>query len=298
MTTRRMNRPAYTLLEVLLAMAIGVLLLAAVYVALDVQFHAAQAGRDLVEQSTLARALLNRLSNDISQSLGTIDPSRYRPSGQQSGSTGQTTPAPSSGGSGATGSGGTGSPASDGSSDAAAATSQVIDPTGAVTFNLFVQGDATTLTLYISRLPRELNALLGAESMPVLSDLRRVTWWLAGNPDAPLGLARQEVKVATSDDALGPPVPEGADEAFLIAEEVKYLRFSYFDGTAWQESWNGAQMGSDGRTPIGPPLAIAIEIGIIPPGSRDRPSDETALQKYRHVVAIPTANGVTQQSSP
>ena len=55
-------RPAYTLLEVLLATAIGVLLLAALYIALDVQFTSAQAGRDTIERTTLARSLLARMA--------------------------------------------------------------------------------------------------------------------------------------------------------------------------------------------------------------------------------------------
>jgi len=48
---------------------------------------------------------------------------------------------------------------------------------------------------------------------------------------------------------------------------VKTLTFSYFDGTDWQDSWDGTQLGSDGMTPVGAPLAIAITIGIAPPGS-------------------------------
>src|SRR5438132_12359010 len=64
------NRQGFTLLEVLLAAAIGVLLMAALYVAMQVQLDHAQAGRDAVEQSLLVRALLRRMSNDIAPSLG------------------------------------------------------------------------------------------------------------------------------------------------------------------------------------------------------------------------------------
>jgi hypothetical protein len=92
-------------------------------------------------------------------------------------------------------------------------------------------------------------------------------------------------------------VPEGIDElAFVKAEEVKYLRFSYFDGTAWQDFWDGSQVGSDGYTPIGPPVAIGIELGVIRPGvALDEPLDAANLLLYRHVVSIPTANGTTPQ---
>src|SRR5713101_3918220 len=66
----RTVRKGFTLLEVLLAAAIGVLLMAALYVAMQVQLDHAQAGRDAVEQSLLVRALLRRMSNDIAPSLG------------------------------------------------------------------------------------------------------------------------------------------------------------------------------------------------------------------------------------
>src|SRR5262249_45380988 len=100
------------------------------------------------------------------------------------------------------------------------------DPNGAMVFNLFVQGTDTALTLYVSRLPRELTVQRGqqndTENQPLFSDLRRITWWLAGGTDAPLGLARQEIKIATSDDALGARPPDISDEAaHVYVEEVK-----------------------------------------------------------------------------
>src|SRR5260221_8034480 len=68
------GRPGYTLLEVILAMAIAIMMLAALYVALDVQLRDMQEGRDRVEKSTVARALFNRISSDLSPSLGPIAP--------------------------------------------------------------------------------------------------------------------------------------------------------------------------------------------------------------------------------
>jgi len=50
-------------------------------------------------------------------------------------------------------------------------------------------------------------------------------------------------------------------------------------------------MGPDGLTPIGSPRAIAIQIEIASPG----PGGREQIRSYRHVVAIPTANGSTQQ---
>jgi hypothetical protein len=101
--------------------------------------------------------------------------------------------------------------------------------------------------------------------------------------------------MVTSDDATALP-PDIPDEASLvIAEEVKSLTFSYWDGTNWQDTWDGTQTGSDGQTPIGPPLAIAIVIGLAPPGSSV--DSQPPLKYYRQVVPLPTANGATQQSN-
>jgi len=49
-------RPAFTLLEMVLSTAIAVLLLAALYVALDLQLRRASDARAKVEHSTLARS--------------------------------------------------------------------------------------------------------------------------------------------------------------------------------------------------------------------------------------------------
>lgn len=315
------RRSGYTLLEVLLATAIGVLLLAAVYVAVDVQFSSAQSGRDMIEQSTLARSLLTRMGEDINLSLGTVDPSRYRSSRRQSGgSSGQTGSTASSGTTSSTGgtsntntgaantntntsTNTTSTTNSAQSSDSENTTQSSTAQNGVVTFNLFVQGTDTSLTLYVSRYPREftvnpadpesLNAQL------ILSDLRRITYWLAGGVDSPLGLAKQELKIATAEDAdaTAPRPPEGVEDeaSFVIAEEVRSLKFSYFDGTDWLAEWYGDVIVNN--FPKGPPLAIAIEMEVAPPGSVNKPNSEVLLRKFRHVVAIPVANGISQQAT-
>jgi hypothetical protein len=110
---------------------------------------------------------------------------------------------------------------------------------------------------------------------------------LEGGGDAPLGLARQEIRQATSDDVTATP-PD--DPALVIASEVVGLTFSYFDGSTWQDTWDGTTLGPDSQTPIGPPVAVAINLTI---ASADKQSTKT----YRRVVLIPTANG-TVQSAP
>jgi prepilin-type N-terminal cleavage/methylation domain-containing protein len=275
------SRRGYTLLEVILTMIIAVLLLGALYGALQLQLRHAQAGRDTVEHSTLARVLFNRIDIDVGGGINLADPSRFRlqannqsagGSASGSGSTNSnTTNNSTTGGSGGSGSG------------SSAATNSIILPMG-------VQGDSERLTLYLSKVPREIYGRKPTDAGQVTSDLRRVTYWLAAGK----GLAHQEVLVITSQDADPSNLPMGSDEEKAVfAPEVRNVHFSYFDGTNWQDSWDATTLGSDGVTPIGPPRAIAIDIDIARTWTLRR--DEEKLVHYRHVVAIPSANGATQQ---
>ena len=117
----------------------------------------------------------------------------------------------------------------------------------------------------------------------------------------PTGLCRQEFKPVTSDDATNVLPPDIPDEGtYVFAEEVKTLQFQYFDGTTWQDTWDGTTAGGDGTTPQGPPLAIAITIDVALPGSTSNANGQESQPKvksYRHVVPILTANGATQAST-
>ena len=299
---RDSRRRGYTLLEILVASAIAVLLMAALYVTVELQLRHAQAGREVIEQSTLVRALMSRVSGDINSCIGPAMPASSSSSGQAAG----TTAGAATGGTGATGStsssgGASGSSASGsssgGSTSSTSSSSSSVVVNNSVQVNL-IQGDAGQLTLTVSQWPRELNLSpdAAADVQPIVSDLRRITYWLAGGEGNALGLARQEMKLVTSDDAstlIPPNIPDEA--AHVIAEEVKSLTFSYFDGSQWQDTWDSTQPGADGATPKGPPLAIAIVIGIPAPGAQR--TNNGNLKQYRHVVAIPSANGATQPNT-
>jgi prepilin-type N-terminal cleavage/methylation domain-containing protein len=291
----------FTLLEVLLAMAIGVLLLGAVYVAVDVQVKHAKAGRELVEQSAVARNLLARMTNDVVTAVQLSDPGRYRRASGQSGQgggagggggagsgTGGTTGGGAGGGMGGGGGGGSGGGGGGGSGG------NVSDNTVTVPFGIL--GDSSTINLYSSHVPLEAfqNAPNG-DAPPTVGDVRRISYWLlGGGSDNGGGLARQEVKLSTSQDStdvLPPNVPN--DASYLLAEEVIDLQFEYFDGNAWQDSWDSTQLGADGVTPIGPPRAVAITITLTRIGA----GPDAPTKSYRHVVAIPSANGATQQQT-
>lgn len=287
-----MKRGAFTLLEVLLALAIAVLLLSAMYVAVNTHVRLAEAAREVTEHATLARMVFARMSGDILASLGPVAPDRS----QSAAGTGTTA---------ATATTGTTAPTTSGTTTAGSTTPTTGATTttslnGSVQFNLGVQGTADRLTLYVSRIPRDSRFLpeaMQTELEPVSSDLRRVTYWLAGGTDAPSGLARQVIRLVTSEDQMAAMPPDLADEGtYVIAEEVRSLSFSYFDGTSWLDTWDGTQPGSDGTTPMGPPLAIAILIELAR-GRVEGTNGENGTKRYRQVIPIPTANGATQQTT-
>ena len=77
---KQARRPGYTLLEVLLAASISLLLLGALYAALNIQLRNSSAGRDAVETASVARAVFDKFTNDIITHLGPIDPLRLKKS--------------------------------------------------------------------------------------------------------------------------------------------------------------------------------------------------------------------------
>ena len=83
------RRGGFTLLEVLVASALAVILMAALYVALDVQLKLAEAGRESIEEATLTRAILHRMEVDLSAGIGPVAPpidNSAKNSAKQSGS--------------------------------------------------------------------------------------------------------------------------------------------------------------------------------------------------------------------
>src|SRR5262245_36514783 len=165
---RNRRRPGYTLLEILLALAIAVLLLAAVYTFVGYQLKQAQAGRDLVEQTTLARALLDRMGSDVLSTIALGTPSRFRDQ-QEAAAGGSAASTTTAGGGAAAGTttggmtsnatgGATGAAASDPAAAAmttdmaaAAAAAAVVLPQGVI-------GSDSELHLFVSKFPGEVYA--------------------------------------------------------------------------------------------------------------------------------------------
>ncbi len=178
-------------------------------------------------------------------------------------------------------------------------------------------GNQYELSVDCSRLPRVdqysgmTDATTGAVSIP--SDVKTVSYFLrtedsaaAGTPAADgsssNGLVRREMdraaaSWASQDGSLDPSQHPGG----VLAPEVTYLEFRYFDGTTWYTEWDSEQMG-------GLPTAIEITISIDPAFGQNeadmdvRTANELAAgaanlneQLYRLVVHLPIAQPLTTE---
>ena len=293
-------REAFTLLEVVLAISIGMVLLYGLYRVMELQVAQSQVGRELVEQGTVARGIFTRMSGDILSSIRPVDPREAIESTTSSSETGTDSSSTTGGTTSSTGgtTGTTGTPTTGTTTtDTTGGTTSTTTPsttTGTSTttaltepFNIGVAGGPDYLILTIGRVPRELSIYQAdPEKAQVVSDLRRVMYWLgSGNK----GLARyHSTRVTAADLATGPEaVPEG--EIQYLAPEVAALTFEYFDGGGWVESWDSS-FAEDGTTPQGPPAAIRITVSLRR-GEADA-DGQAATDQFTHVVLLPTANNL------
>jgi hypothetical protein len=173
-------------------------------------------------------------------------------------------------------------------------------PTGVI-------GDSTTLNLFMSRNPKETwkiprstgqdgNTDIGirqSDGTELVSDTRMVAYWFVDNGNGQGGLARKEFKIPLTDDALNLNLPEGNEQnRFIIVPEALAVQFQYWDGTQYWESWDSTQVGADGVTPMGPPMAIQIQLTLdLTTNGTGNLNDPNTSKTFTHVIAINTASG-------
>ena len=291
MIARKTNRPGFTLLEVLLASVIAVLLLAALYYSLDIILKRTEMSRDTVASDDLARAVVNRMNDDFSQSLGPMSPTGGEtsttttpaPTTTVAPTTGTTTPPSTTTGTGTTGAT-TGTPA-----DPTAMEPTEPETTTTATdipFQAGVVGTDKQITLFMSRVPTSISDASAAVDPSAVqpADIRRVTYYIASEGK---GLCRQERPWVTADGIRNSIDPDRTDEAGdLIAPEVADFTVEYFDGSSWAGEWDGTLVSSDGVSVTGPPRAVRITLVLEVPG-RDGP----VQKNVQHVFVIRAANG-------
>jgi prepilin-type N-terminal cleavage/methylation domain-containing protein len=270
------RRSGFTLLEVLLASVIALLLLGALYFAMDMTLRQTQEARDGVEIDNLSRGVYNRLTLDLAGSLGPLPP---KSGGNANSSTTTTT-----------------DPAAAATDPAAAATTTdpvtgetvAADPTAGaaaadVPFQAGVIGTDKQFSVFVARTP---DAAGFDPNVQGRADLRRITYWMAANG----GLARQEKPWVTSEGIRNSVDPDLTNEdGDVIASEVKDVSFEYFDGSSWTGSWDGSILGPDGVTPQGPPRAVKATLTL--EFAPARPGQPPITRTVTQVIPIRAAPG-------
>jgi prepilin-type N-terminal cleavage/methylation domain-containing protein len=280
------RRGGFTLLEVLLASALAVILMAALYVALDVQLRLAEAGRESIEEARVTRAIVQRFENDLTSVVGPVAP----PAGKAQGQSSSTTGSAPSGGTGA----GTGATTGAAASTDMSGTTAVSDATQTTTipFQAGVIGESDgdnrpRLVMFVTKVAGLGDPALESPDVPNPADVRRVVYWMTD-----WGLARQELPWVTAEqlqNSTDPLIEDGKEERdYVISEEVTKLTIEYWDGSAWQETWDGRTLNSDGVTLLGPPMAIRVRFTLNVPGPNP---GEMVEKEFWHTINIRSAPG-------
>jgi prepilin-type N-terminal cleavage/methylation domain-containing protein len=305
----------FTLLEVLLAMALAAIVLGAVTMAIDFHLRVVESGRKEVEEAQLARALLRKIADDLRCAV------RYEPmdvssiegltasSSSSSSSRGNAgtagTAQSASSASALTGTSGT-SGNSSSSTDPASATGEETDlaaaPVWGATPGLY--GNHYEIQVDVSRLPRidqyeQLMVDLDGRPGDLVSDVKTVAYYLGTSPDASImGLRRRELdRAATSFASQSGGVMELEQYQTLLAPEVLAIEFNYYDGIDWYPDWDSSVSG-------GLPIAVEIAVAIsMTPGAVQTAglidlsmvTGEEDFHVYRLLVHLPASKSAADQ---
>lgn len=312
----------FTLLELILALGLASLLLAALYTALQMHWSSSALGHVEMERSQVARALFRRIETDLRSVVfrdAALTSSTESSSSSSSGSTSSSTSDPSA----TSGSTGSGDSTSSGSSGTSGSTSSSSSST-TTTENYSTQktglfGDEQSLIVHVS-LPNRASSLgvtaastnsAAAEETAgyVGSDMQSIAYFMAGSGSmlaqqlsgslsSPLGqstgLARmQGDRMAMQAADESGDLTSMAAGVKLLAPEVASIQFEYFDGVSWTTSWDSGTSNSI-------PNAIRITIDFLPPivtgGWYARPVSHST-DRFQHTVALPLAQPYVSEDS-
>lgn len=270
----------FTLIEVILAIGLVTLLMAALYAAMNVYYTTALESYDEVERAQIARAILRDIARDV-RSCTFVEQKTVESDDEDDldGDTTEDTVAPD--------------------------TSEAL---GTYTNGLF--GSETDLVLYVSRPDRDQN-YVSAQQVQLATDRSSdmmiiryllvqeggggLAGQLASEPDAsdlsePVkGLARMAGdQLGLSNAIATADVDMQLMASKLIAPEVGDLKFEYFDGTGYVTEWDSTVQNAM-------PLAIAVDLTLrtLPdPDSSQQPEEQPGYlppTTHRLVIPIPVA---------
>lgn len=281
----RASRAGFTLLEVLLALTLSVVLLAGIFAAMDQSWKLTVSGREEMERSQLARALLRKMSLDI-RAIAYVPPV-VSDSDEATSNTSPTT--------------------TSGTSTTDPSTTE--ETPSARSFG--IRGNGQRIEMHLTRARRDLEfspSVDGNKVQSHTSDLRVVTYQLSGagstiNVTGPTtsttGSTTSGGLIRTEGDRMATQMIEekggsatSLSGAQALSPEVSSLLFRYFDGKTWYPAWDSEDAGRL-------PRAIEITLTFAPPKVRPGPALNVAVSasanQFRTVVLIPIADPLPEE---
>ena len=239
----------FTMLEVILAIGLTGLLLAAIYSALDLYWKYTTLGQQQVERAQIARAVFQKISQDL-HSVTYMQETAVEEEESTTGSS---------------------------ETETEETVIEVTNPDDAYTSgNIGVFGDAQSLVLHTSRPGRQPLLISNTGSSSAMqSDLLSVSYFLAvAGAEGLQGAVGDQYRNTTTTgqstqglarlegDRLAMSMADGsadvqvlAQQSQLLAAEISSLQFQYFDGSDWLEVWDSIEYGTV-------PQAIKVTIGF------------------------------------
>jgi len=307
----------FTLFELLIAVGLTSLLMAALYSAMSTYFQLQLDSHEEIGRQQVARAVLRQMTRDIQSVVFAKQEVLAEDEEGAAGSSGLSGAGTSGLSGGSTGSATSGGSGTAGELDGNAYGESMIDPeTVSTAYTSGLVGTAADLQLFVSRPDPNLSYVSSQELSTLdqrTGDLVIIRYLMAdkngaglgseiadreapGRDDGPVGLARMagdlyglSAAMENSEDS-----PQLA-AARLLAREVSGVQFRYFDGIAWQEEWDSTALNA---------LPKAIEI-VLTVRDDSEASDASFLDEpdpyalpattHRVVVPLPVAEPIVAE---
>jgi prepilin-type N-terminal cleavage/methylation domain-containing protein len=269
-----MKRSGFTLMEVLLVLALLVVVLGLLGMAIDIHLRVADGSRNAVEETQLAHLVLQRMGDDLRNASPFVQSSSL---------------------------GGTGSTGGQDASQKIFFLGGIIGASGELSLNM------SCLPL-LAQSPATESAGDNSPSDGLSSDVRTVTYRVvkpgdsgplspAGAGSEPCGLVRGEWDRARYAWAIQQGQTSEINRGMkVLAPEVEKIEFSYYDGSTWYQEWDTFQQNKL-------PAAVKIAISLHRPAWKaQRPSAGGADRKgeptvYETLVYLPNALATLDQAT-
>jgi prepilin-type N-terminal cleavage/methylation domain-containing protein len=279
------SNQGFTLVELLLAMALTLVLMGMLYTAMDLHYRFSTMGQIEVERSQIARSLLSQMAADI---RSTVYRPEEIPEEEESDDTTTT------------------------EEEEPEVEQEIIYTDPDLAFaggSLGLFGDSESIVIHVNRPRRPSSGSATGEATAPIGNLQTVSYFLVGgegsmaatygdliDPGSTISGSREDAAGVAR--MIGSPLslslmedPSDAalmtSEARLIAKEIESLQFEYHDGYEWLPEWDSQ---AEGRLPNAVGIKIQFRDEELDEQSITRQSASEMTREYNIVVPLSAAN--------